>query len=391
MRRVGHDSAEPSTRTLAEGLVAGRADQNMANNEVRVIIAGGGTGGHLFPGVAVAKEIWKRYGAADIRFVIGRRKMESEILTRLGFPQVTIYVEGIKGRGWKKGSLVLLKLPYSFFQSLSILKRFSPHLVLGVGGYSAGPVCVAARIMGIPTAIHEQNSFPGVTNRLLCRIVNRVFISFAVSRERFPGGAIYLTGNPIREELLVEHNAHRKTNERFTILVVGGSLGARAINRAFVAALEILKGKGKDPLIIHQSGETDYGRVVEEYKERGFEGDIMQFIQDMAEAYNKADIVVSRAGATTVSELATLGKPSILVPYPYAANRHQETNALMLVQVGGAEMILEKDLSGESLAGLLMRYMDDRRALEEMGKQAAKTGRRDAAKLIVDHLEAMRR
>ncbi|UCF56594.1 MAG: undecaprenyldiphospho-muramoylpentapeptide beta-N-acetylglucosaminyltransferase [Deltaproteobacteria bacterium] len=374
MRRVGH-----------------RADLNMANNEVRVIIAGGGTGGHLFPGVAVAKEIERKYGRADIRFVIGRRKMESEILTRLGFPQETIHVEGIKGRGWKNGIMVLLKLPYSFFQSVSILKRFSPHLVLGVGGYSAGPVCLAARIMGIPTAIHEQNSFPGVTNRLLCRIVNKVFMSFEESREHFPGGTLCLTGNPIREELLGEKNAHKKTNERFTILVVGGSLGARPINRAFVAAMEILKAKGKDPFVIHQSGETDYGRVLEEYKQRGLEGDIMPFIQDMAEAYRQADMVVSRAGATTVSELAALGKPSILVPYPYAANRHQETNALMLVQVEGAEMILEKDLSGESLAELLMKYMDDRKALEKMGMQAAKMGRRDAAKVIVDHLEAMRR
>ena len=382
MRRVGHDSAEH---------VAGRANQKMSSNELRVIIAGGGTGGHLFPGVAVAREIEKRCEAVRIQFVIGRRKMESEILTRLGFPHCTIHVEGIKSRGWEKGILALLKLPYSFFQSFSILKRFSPHLVLGLGGYSAGPVCMAARIMRIPTAIHEQNSFPGITNRLLCRIVNRVFISFEVSRKRFPGGILYLTGNPIREELLAEKDTYKQTNERFTILVMGGSLGARAINRAFVAALGILREKGKEPLVIHQSGKTDYGRVIEDYDRRGLAGDIMPFIEDMAKAYNQAHLVVSRSGAMTVSELAALGKPSILVPYPFAANRHQEINALMLVQAGGAEMILEKDLSGESLSELLMKYMDDRSALEKMGKQAAKIGRRDAAEVIVDHLEAMRK
>lgn len=363
----------------------------MVSNQLRVIIAGGGTGGHLFPGVAIAKEIAKRYMAADIRFVIGRRRMESEILTRLGFHQQSIHVEGIKGRGLKKGIMVMMKLPYSFFQSVAILKRFAPHLVIGVGGYSAGPVCLAARLMGMPTAIHEQNSFPGLTNRLLCRIVHRVFVSFEESRQHFPGGTLYLTGNPVRQELLEQEKVPKKREDRFTILVVGGSLGARAINRAFVAALQILKGKGKDPLVIHQSGETDYAHVVEEYEQRGLEGKVTPFIEDMAKAYHRADVVVSRAGATTVSELAALGKPAILVPYPFAANRHQETNALMLVKVGGAEMILEQDLSGESLAELLMKFMDERSVLKEMGKRAERVGRPDAAKRIVDHLEAMRR
>ena len=363
----------------------------MGSNQLRVIIAGGGTGGHLFPGVAIAMELAERNRAADIRFVIGRRRMESEILTRLGIHQQSIHVEGIKGRGWKKGITVMMKLPYSFYQSLSILKRFAPHLVIGVGGYSAGPVCLAARFMGIPTAIHEQNSFPGLTNRLLCRIVDRVFVSFEESKQHFPGGKLYLTGNPVRQELLDAKKDPKKREDRFTILVVGGSLGARAINRAFVAALEILKGKGKDPLIIHQSGETDYAHVAAEYEQRGLEAEVMPFIEDMAEAYNRADVVVSRAGATTVSELAALGKPAILVPYPFAANRHQETNALMLVKVGGAEMILEQDLGGESLAELLMKYMDERNVLKEMGKQAAKVGRHDAAKVIVDYLEEIRK
>ena len=363
----------------------------MAKNEIRVIIAGGGTGGHLFPGIAVAREFEKRYGTADIRFVIGRRKMESEILARLRYARYTIQVEGIKGRGWKQGFMVLLRLPYSLIQSLFILRRFSPHLVLGVGGYSSGPVCVAARIMGIPTAIHEQNSFPGLTNRLLARVVDRVLISWDVSREHFSGKEPCLTGNPVREELLARANDFKGTDKGFTVLVVGGSLGARAVNRAFTDALEILKVKGKTPHVIHQSGETDYNRVIEAYKERGIHGDIVPFIEDMAAAYGRADMVVGRAGATTVSELAALGKPSILVPYPFAANRHQEVNAHMLAQGGGAEVILENDLSGETLSELLMKYMDDKKALEEMGKRAAKAGRHDAAKVIVDQLEAMKK
>jgi len=358
-------------------------------NEIRIIMAGGGTGGHLFPGVAVGKEIEKRYRRSTTLFVTGRRKMASDILTRSGFRQASISVEGIKGRGWKKGLMVLLKLPYSLFQSIFIIKRFSPQLVLGVGGYSAGPLCLAARIMRVPTAIHEQNSFPGLTNRLLCRVVDRVFISFEESRRHFSGGSLLMTGNPIREELVEEGGEDEKAGRGFVILVVGGSQGARPINRAFVKALEVLKQKRRDPLVIHQTGETDYAHVAEEYGRKGLKGDIRPFIKDMAWAYHSADIVVSRAGATTISELAALGKPSILIPYPFAANSHQETNAGMLVQVGGAEVIIQRDLSGEGLAEILLRYMDDKKALEKMGQQAQKVGRPNASKVIVDHLVEM--
>lgn len=314
----------------------------------------------------------------------GRREIESEILRRYGFSQTSIMVEGMKGRGWKKGAMVLFRLPWSLFQSFMIIRRFSPHLVLGVGGYSAGPVCLVGWIMGIPSGIHEQNSFPGLTNRLLCRIVNRVFISFEESREHFPGGYIVLTGNPVREELLAQREDRAEETKRFTILVMGGSQGARAINEAFVAALSILKERGRDPLIIHQTGKGDHARVLESYRKRELEGTVLPFIEDMAGAYKRADIVISRAGATTVSELAALGKPSILIPYPYAANRHQETNALILLRAGGAEMILEQDLSGEGLAALLMRYMEDKDALKQMGKSARKVGRPDASKIISD-------
>ncbi|MBW2608997.1 MAG: undecaprenyldiphospho-muramoylpentapeptide beta-N-acetylglucosaminyltransferase [Deltaproteobacteria bacterium] len=358
-------------------------------DEPRVIIAGGGTGGHLFPGLAIANEVAKRHARSEILFITGHRKIESDILTRSGFHQVAISVEGIKGRGWKRGIIAILRLPYSLLQSIWIIRRLSPHLVLGVGGYSSGPACLAARIMGIPTAVHEQNSFPGLTNRLLCRIVDRVFISFEESRDHFPGGTIYLTGNPIRREILEKREHLEKIDKRFTILVMGGSQGASAINRAFVSALEILKDKGKDPHVIHQTGNTDFARVAEEYRRRGLQGDIIPFIKEMPRAYQQADIVVSRAGATTVAELAGLGMPSVLIPYPYAANRHQDTNARILVKVGGAEMVLQDDLSADGLAELLMRYMDDRAALKRMGEQALRVGRPDAVKVIVDQLEDM--
>ena len=301
----------------------------------RLVIAGGGTGGHLFPGIAVARALKTRMQDAKVLFVVGRRRMETDILSRTGFEAVSVDVEGIKGRGWKKGLPVVFKLPKSIFQSTSIIRRFSPSVALGVGGYSAGPFCTAAKWMGIPTAIHEQNSYPGVTNRLLSKIVDRIFISFEESRSSFKRKEAILTGNPVRQELFLARPTRPEEDDTFTVLVVGGSQGAQAINRIFVEALHCLWESGRKMAVIHQTGTMDYERVVEDYRTRGLEGEISPFIADMATAYSRADMVVSRAGASTIFELAALGKPSILIPYPYATNRHQEINAGALVRKGG--------------------------------------------------------
>lgn len=355
----------------------------------RMIIAGGGTGGHLFPGLAVAEAWAGKRGSDNILFVTGRRKMESAILSSAGWRQTSIAIEGIKGRGWRVMGYVFLMLPVSCFQSLKALCRFKPSLVLGVGGYSAGPVCMAARILRIPTAIHEQNSIPGLTNRLLCRLVDRVFISFEESGDHFPGGQLYLTGNPIREGLLRKRRTSVQKDGGFTLLVMGGSQGAKAINRAFVVAWKILREKGLNIQVIHQTGEKDYPFVAGEYPGEDLPVALSPFIQDMGEAYHQADLVICRAGATTVSELAALGKPSILIPYPFAANNHQEKNADVLVRAGGAVKILEEDLHGEDLATRIMEYLEDRSLLAEMSRRAATVGRRDAVHRIVDQLEDM--
>ena len=374
-----------------QGEGCGMKGANSDDSPFHCVIAGGGTGGHLFPGIAVAKELERRVESAEILFVVGRKKIESEILSRYGYRATAIDVEGVKGRGWKKGFTVMVRLPKSFLQSVFIIRKFSPALVIGMGGYSAGPICLAAKFMGIPTAIHEQNSYPGVTNRLLSRFVDRVFISFEESRKYFRDRALSLTGNPVRLELFSNGGPVSKASEEGTILVVGGSQGARAVNVAFAEALLYLKSRGRNPDVIHQTGETDFHRAVEDYRDKGLKGELFPFIQDMTAAYNRADLVVSRAGATTIFELAALGKPCVLIPYPYATNQHQEINALSLVRAGGAEMIRQSDLDGETLAHVLIKYMDDRSALEEMGKRARKMGRRDAAKVIVDQLLAMRK
>ncbi len=358
---------------------------------IRCIIAGGGTGGHLFPGIAIARELEARCENTAVLFVVGRRRMESEILRRYDFSVVFIDVEGMKGRGWKKGVSVLGMLPRSLFQSMGIIRDFNPSFVMGVGGYSAGPFCLAARLMGIPTAIHEQNSYPGLTNRLLARVVDHVFISFAESAPHFKKRKCSLTGNPVRRELLEPPEDSLAQKDHFTVLVVGGSQGARAINEAFVNAYGILRDSGKEMDFIHQTGSHDHQKVLEEYRTLGFEGNAFEtrvrpFSKDMASAYHRADVVVSRAGATTLFELAALGKPSILVPYPYAANGHQETNARSLARSGGAEMILQKDLTAERLANTLSNYMDHPQALQEMGEAAHTFGRPDADRIIVDQI-----
>lgn len=356
---------------------------------LRLIIAGGGTGGHIFPGLAVGKEILKRHPASEVLFVTGDRKIEGDILKDAGIRRVSITVEGIKGRGLMKTLRAALKLPCGFFQSLSVIKRFSPDIVLGVGGYSAGPVCLAARIMGIRTAIHEQNSYPGVTNRLLSRFADRVFVSFMDSGKYFPEGKVRVTGNPIRASFITCAEGEKGRAGRFTILVTGGSQGASAINGVFIAALKRIREKGLDPLVIHQTGQADFENAVQAYRDNGLEGDIKPFIQDMPAAYGKADIVIGRAGAGTVFELAAMGKPSILIPYPHAADDHQTCNARMLSDAGGAIMIPQDELDPDRLAGVLAGFMEDRGPLEKMAVEAGKTARPDAARDIADQIEEM--
>jgi UDP-N-acetylglucosamine--N-acetylmuramyl-(pentapeptide) pyrophosphoryl-undecaprenol N-acetylglucosamine transferase len=258
-----------------------------------------------------------------------------------------------------------------------------------VGGYASGPVCLAARTLGVPTAIQEQNSYPGLTNRLLCRIVDRVFISFEESRAGFPAGRLVLTGNPVRQEVLRVEPRPVDPARPLSVLVVGGSQGARAVNTAVADALVLVKRREADVRVVHQTGDADYERVLGMYTERGLRGVVTPFIEDMAGAYARADLVVGRAGASTVTELAALGKPSILIPFPHAANNHQVTNARALADAGGAVLLLQKDLDGPSLADLLIRYAADREPLRRMAARVLEKARPEATKAIVDQLEAL--
>jgi UDP-N-acetylglucosamine--N-acetylmuramyl-(pentapeptide) pyrophosphoryl-undecaprenol N-acetylglucosamine transferase len=354
--------------------------------EVRILIAGGGTGGHLFPGITIARELKKRFDDIDILFVVGRRKMEKEIIFKAGFEARSIDVEGIKGKGLLRGIIALFKIILSSTQSLTIMRDFKPHLIIGVGGYSSGPVCLVAWFLGIPVAIHEQNSFPGLTNRILAPLVKKVFISFEDTRRYFKRGNLFLSGNPIRDDLMHIKPSPRDLTKGFVILVMGGSQGAKAINRAIISALKELKAVGLLPFVIHQTGKGDLGKVTDDYHALGLDGEVVAFIEDMGSAYRRADLVICRAGATTIAELAALGKPSILIPYPYAAHKHQDINAGALVANGAADMIPERDLNGKTLSRKVRRYMEKREELKRMSSLALKAGRPRAGEVIVEQL-----
>jgi UDP-N-acetylglucosamine--N-acetylmuramyl-(pentapeptide) pyrophosphoryl-undecaprenol N-acetylglucosamine transferase len=366
----------------------------MKERELRIIIAGGGTGGHLFPGIAIAREIKKRCEEASILFIVGRRKMEREIIFKAGFEIRTIDVEGMLGKDLLQGIRAVFKVLKGSVQSLAIMREFKPHLTVGVGGYTSGPVCLMGWFLGIPTAIHEQNSIPGLTNRILAPLVKKVFISFEESKMYFKKGKPFLSGNPIRDELRnlelfpkrVSKSAAGAINQRFVILVMGGSQGAEAINKAVLSALKELKKVGFLPFVIHQTGSQELKEVINDYHALGLDGEVTDFIEDMASAYKRADLVICRAGATTIAELAALGKPSILIPYPYATHKHQDINARSLAAYGGADIVLETDLNSNTLARKIRMFMKNPDVLKQMSSLALKAGRPRAKEIIVEQL-----
>ncbi len=282
--------------------------------------------------------------------------------------------------------MALFKLPLSLFQSMSIIRRVSPDIILGVGGYSSGPLCLAGRLMGVPVVIHEQNSYPGLTNRLLSRVADRVFISFEESRRYFSSGTIVLTGNPVRDVFKGGAKPLATEKDTLTIFVTGGSQGAVAVNTLFMDALNIMKEQSVMTEVIHHTGHLDYERVKNEYERRGLKGLITPFIDNMRDAYEQADIFIGRAGAGTIFEVAAMGRAAILIPLPGSANNHQESNAMALVRAGGAVMMSQHELNGKKMAQKLMELKDDRAALIKMGLSSMEVARVDAAKAIVDEM-----
>jgi len=349
------------------------------------MIAGGGTGGHLFPALALAEAFQERNPENRVLFVGSRRGLEATVLTREGYAFQAIEGASLKGKSLWGKLRSLTAVPGSLVQSWRLIRSFKPDLVLGVGGYASGPVVLTAWAMGVKTAVQEQNAFPGLSNRILGKGVDRVFISFAGSDRHFPLGKAILTGNPVRKMIRQNKRVERKEPQaQFTLLVFGGSQGAHHLNQAMGEALLHL-GELKDRLrVIHQTGEKDFNGVQQAYQKEGVKAEVWPFIYDMDRAYASADLILCRAGATTLSEVMAMGKPAILVPYPYAANDHQTLNARTLADAGAAWIVPNGDLTGAYLGIILKELSGDPGRLKAMGDRAAALARPDAARTIVN-------
>jgi UDP-N-acetylglucosamine--N-acetylmuramyl-(pentapeptide) pyrophosphoryl-undecaprenol N-acetylglucosamine transferase len=359
---------------------------------VRLLIAGGGTGGHLFPGIALADEAARR-GDSEVLFVGTRRGIETRAVPAAGYALETLDVSGLKRMGLAGTVRGLVRLPLALLKSFSILRKFRPDVVVGVGGYASGPMVLAAALAGYPTAIQEQNSVPGITNRTLGHLVRSVFTAFDGAAWRFPARKIERLGNPVRKAIVaaLEDVADSPVDTKLRILVVGGSQGARAVSELMVGAAAILANQGVDFSLVHQTGSADLERVQARYRELGLEGrvQVFAFIETMAAAYGAADLVIGRAGALTLAELAIVGKPAILIPLPTAADDHQSKNAADFAEVGAAIVLDQRKASAEDLAAAITTLASDRTKRQVMGKAMHDLARPRAAEAIVDRLQAM--
>jgi len=353
---------------------------------IRLLLTGGGTGGHLFPAIATAEAFCRRFPGTRVLFVGTRRKMDKVSLAQYGFSTRGIHCQGIKGKGVLALTRALLLLPLSLVEALWHILRFRPHLVVGVGGYVTGPVVAAARLLGRPALIHEQNSVPGLANRKLGPLATRICLSLPGSEAFFPAGKTVLTGNPVRHKILeMAGKRGRAIDDKLTILVLGGSLGAHRVNEVVVEAMTrygALLPPGTE--IIHQTGAADEQMVRAAYEQAGIHATVAAFFTDMAEVYGKCDLLVSRAGATTLAELAILGKPAVLIPYPFAADDHQYRNACYYADSGGAVVLVERELTAGKLAETLVGLAGNPGRLAEMAEAMRALGRPDAAERIVE-------
>jgi UDP-N-acetylglucosamine--N-acetylmuramyl-(pentapeptide) pyrophosphoryl-undecaprenol N-acetylglucosamine transferase len=359
--------------------------------DMKLVIAGGGTGGHLFPGVAVAEELRAREADAAITFVGTRRGIEARVLPDLGWPLEVIEVSGLKTVGVLGAIRGVFRLPRAMWQARRLLKRLQPDAVIGVGGYASGPVVLAAKLRGIPTAICEQNSIPGFTNKLLGKLVRAVFLSFDESKRFFKPKKIVMSGNPVRRDLVQKLLAGAElTRDTVHVLVVGGSQGAVAVNELASQALAAL-AKDHRLAIVHQTGEKDLAATTKRYADAGVAADCRAFIKDMAAAYHDADLVIGRAGATTVAELAIAGKPAVFIPYPFAADNHQELNAREMADKGAALMFRQSELTADKLAVALRPLVDDAGKRRDMGAAMKALAKPGAAAAVIDWCVAQQR
>jgi len=354
---------------------------------MKVLIAAGGTGGHIYPGIAVAKEIVGRNSESKVLFVGTARGLETKIVPENGFELALINSAGLKNVGLLGKLKGLLILPKSFLEARALIKNFQPNVVVGAGGYVSGSVLLMASLLRVPTLVMDSNALPGFTNRRLAPFVTKAALTFEEAVPYFGKKAI-VTGNPVRKEFFDIQPKQR--GEQLNLLIFGGSQGARAINLAMVDALENLQSFKNQLQITHQTGELDFESVQKGYAEMGWEtANVLRYISDMVSEFAKTDLIICRAGATTCAEVAAAGKAAIMIPLPTAADDHQRKNAEALVGKGAAKMILQTDLSGESLAREIKELIEKPERITEMERAAKKLAKADAAKVTVDLIEKL--
>jgi UDP-N-acetylglucosamine--N-acetylmuramyl-(pentapeptide) pyrophosphoryl-undecaprenol N-acetylglucosamine transferase len=354
---------------------------------MRVLIAAGGTGGHIYPGIAVAKEVMRRHPESVVRFVGTARGLETRLVPQAGFELSLIESTGLVNMGLRERLRGLVLLPKSFVAARALIREFRPDIVVGAGGYVSGPVLLTAALMRVPTLVMESNAVPGFTNRRLALFVDRAAVSFAAALPYFRGKGV-VTGNPIRREFF-DIPTKRRDPARFSLLLFGGSQGARAVNEAMLAALPHLEPYRDVLGISHQTGKLDFAKVRDGYAAAGWaeRADVREYIDDMMAAFAAADLIISRAGATTSFELMAAGKPALMVPLP--GQLEQRRNAEVMQEAGAARMILQEELTGERLAqeiGALVRQPERVTRMEEASRRMA---RGDAAAATLEIIEKL--
>lgn len=355
---------------------------------MKLLIAGGGTGGHVFPALAVAREWLGRSGEREVVYVGTQRGMEAKLVPQAGLPFETVRVAGLKGIGGLRFVRNVAQLLPAFRDSAAILRRHKCSAAFGMGGYASGPILFLGALRGLPTVIFEPNAEPGFTNRVLARIVTRVAATYEETVRRLGRKAI-ATGCPVRPEFFAA--AERPHTPPLNILITGGSQGALSINRAVVDALDQLATRRTEFSIVHQTGERDYNAVRVAYARRELQTEIQPFLFDMAERFARADLIVCRAGAITVAELAAAGRAAIFVPFGAATDRHQMRNAQVMERVGAARVIPERELTAERLVQEIFSLLDQPGRLREMEQRARAMARPRAAARIVDLIEEVAR
>ncbi len=350
---------------------------------MKVVIAGGGTGGHLFPGLAVARALQDLDQECETLFVGSKRGIEARVIPGTEFNVRFITVRGLKRTGIKNAVKGLMEIPLSIAQSILLLMQFKPNVVLGVGGYASAPVVVASYIMRIPRAIQEQNSVMGSANRLLSNIANRIFISWEGTEPETDPEKTMITGNPIRADLFEETANRSKKNERgFNILIFGGSAGAASLNKAMIKGAERLSQFGDRIRVTHQTGKVLANEVQEAYNRANIQAETKEFIDSMGAAYDWADLVICRGGAGAMAEISAKGKPAIVVPYPYAVGDHQTKNASLLAKSGAVRIIPDKPLDDSHLVDQIIDLLENPDVLADMAENSLKLGRPEAAGTI---------